>query len=54
MMKKEKITDTRKNIGCDEVRLEIESNELGRSKRIILHIRSEMIMLSFSSDSSVL
>jgi len=39
---------------CNEVGLKIKSNELGRPKRIILHLRSGMIMLSFSSDSLVL
>jgi len=43
-----------KDIGCNEVGLEIESNELGKPKMIILHLRSGMTMLPFSSDSLVL
>ena len=45
--------DTSKNMGRNEVRFEIESNELERPIRSILHLRSGMIM-PFSSDSLVL
>jgi len=45
---------TGKDMSCIEVRLEIESNELERPKRIILHLRSRMTMLSFRSVSLVL
>jgi len=55
LTKKSVMSDTSKDMSCNEVRFEIESNELGRPKRIvvILHLRSGMIV-SFSSDSLVL
>jgi hypothetical protein len=37
-----------------EVGLEIESDKIGRPKRIILYLRSGMTMMSFSSESLVL
>jgi len=33
--------DTSKDMSCNEVRLKIESNELGRSKRILLQLKVE-------------
>jgi hypothetical protein len=43
-----------KDIDFNDLRFKIEPNELGRPKRIILHLRSGMTMLSFSGDSLIL
>jgi hypothetical protein len=46
--------DTSKDSGYNDLRLKIESNELVRPKRILLHLTSGITMLPFSSDSLVL